>query len=75
MDVWWSDCEIRLQFTLDRESRIDMSVLTNEIEAEVEADFFPIVCVSSDVTILPVSAPVPAPGHRMTPLGSTCAIS
>ena len=59
VDVSWSDCEIRLRFTIEHTGDSDMNELTNEIEAEVEADFIPDARVTSNVVFLPVGTPVP----------------
>lgn len=58
IDVSWNDCEIRLRFTLDRVGDYDTRELTNEVEAEIEADFLPEARVSSEVQYL-THGPVP----------------
>jgi len=58
IDVSWSDCEIRLRFTLAEAGDTDMNELTNEVEAEVEADFIPEARVHSEVDIVPTGTPV-----------------
>ena len=59
IDVSWNNCEIRLRFTLEKPGETDMNELTNEVEAEVEADFIPEARVSSEVDIVPIGTPVP----------------
>jgi len=69
IDVSWSDCEIRLRFTLARPSETDMNELTNEVEAEVEADFIPEARVSSEIDTVPAGSPV----SLENPLNGGCA--
>ncbi len=68
VDVSWNDSEIRLRFVLARETNYDMNELTNEVEAEIEADFLPEARVTSTVDLLPVGSPI----ELLNPLNGGC---
>ena len=60
IDVSWSDCEIRLRFTIDASDDDDIDDLAREVEAEIEGDFLPDAKVTSEIMMLRGGAPVPA---------------
>ncbi len=68
IDVSWNDSEIRLRFVLASETDYDMNELTNEVEAEVEADFLPEARVTSTVDVLPGGNPI----ELLNPLNGGC---
>lgn len=58
IDVSWNQSEIRLRFVFEAAGDYDINELTNEIEAEIEADFLPAARVRSEVEYVPTGTPI-----------------